>query len=279
MRLLLMTLCLLFLTQQVNASDSLNSAPFQRSLLPSDGEAITVKRYCDFLEAAISPNDFYDAKMSSEIARFGEVGNYHYEFTSTTEPDAPINFLSRNDAECYCRWENAASTSSFSFNCCSVAAAFVDPFLKSNLLTFRLVSSGASAHEVSLTGAAAVGEMSEFFEDIGAAIVFSVGGVVTSRGSEIDPTHSHGINAREFKKKAAILRNCFNYSTIKSRANKKLPILITTSFIFIYEKPPLLFFPLPREHLSFCACSKTRNSHSTRKSHQLRGGSFYSTRL
>ena len=163
---------------------------------------ITIQGYCDFLEAAITSNDFYDQKMAadlgpSSILRVGEPGNYRYEVIDraaaatqqsklevevkqtavSEESDSPMHFLSEQDVECYCAWKNSTSTSTFNFNCCAVGAASaqIDRELKSNLLTFRLSDTGAESHQAGGPAIIAAAGIDEILKDIFAGVFLAVG--------------------------------------------------------------------------------------------------------
>ena len=113
---------------------------------------ITAKEYVHFLNenenqpTACSPPaepiyEFYDSKMSNQILRFGEPGNYAYELAFTAEPDTPIFFISSSEATRYSLWKN---TSIFQLPSSSFC---MDRLLKTNHSTFSLIDNGAIAHE------------------------------------------------------------------------------------------------------------------------------------
>lgn len=215
--------CLLLSLRQANAQASQEHSQSQGSLSSSDDEgAITSKSYCDFLnattapfealqiklqvEAASTPNDLYDEKMgnglgSASLLRFGTPGNYFYELAPTTDPNISIHSISWNDAMRYCEWKNSTSTKNailtWNLNNCDSAAASIDPFLKSNLLTFCLVS--AKANQASGFGGAVCfdAESLRALSAVGAVALF--GGGARGRGRPTERTSAAFTNSRPFR--------------------------------------------------------------------------------
>lgn len=134
---------------------------------------ITIQKYGAFLnEVAVNdPHHFYENR-SNQIARLGEPGNYHYEMMQS--PDAPLLLLNWDDALQYCDWCNHAADRSFSLEPLgSDLSVNIDPVLKSNVTTFRLVST--EAYQSGIEEAAVDAGIDEIIEWLIAGAVITAG--------------------------------------------------------------------------------------------------------
>lgn len=137
-------------------------------------EGITTQAYCQFLnEGAPSDSDhFYEhigrgmEIKGCQILRLGTPGNYEYELDPSTRPTSLMLFLSQYDAKCYCQWKSASQKREDGIEMKEFLTPFtdsaIDPFLKSNLVTFCGVTSNVSYYKMNEPKAVAASEEGEY---------------------------------------------------------------------------------------------------------------------
>lgn len=118
---------------------------------------VTIQEYCQFLnENASSASDHFYEQIGRgqqaegcQILRLGTQANYHYELDFATSATAPMLFLSQHDAACYCDWKNASQNrEDGTLVPISSSGSTIDPYLKSNLVTFHCVPSDTSCYQM-----------------------------------------------------------------------------------------------------------------------------------
>ena len=108
----------------------------------AESPVVTAGDYCLFLNAvAPSDSDGLYEESASSIIRSGGPGHYSYVLAEENAND-PINYVSWQNAAHYYDWkESAASTSTFTFNCCQPTSSWLaacDSWLQSNRISISL---------------------------------------------------------------------------------------------------------------------------------------------